>query len=122
MINGLSTLLNIYYVPVSRNFIKKHTKIQKTATSAIFDELFEILTWAQLGIHSRPIGLLNTEGFFTPLLVWLEKVVVEQGFVKSKHAKELLMVERSTESLLDRLACSRGFHSPPSSPADPDLR
>jgi uncharacterized protein (TIGR00730 family) len=87
-----------------------------------FDELFEILTWAQLGIHSRPIGLLNTEGFFTPLLVWLEKVVVEQGFVKSNQVKELLMVERSTESLLDRLACSLEFHSPPSTPADPDLR
>src|SRR5262245_47952560 len=36
-----------------------------------FEELFEILTWSQLGIHRKPIGLLNTNSFYTPLLAWL---------------------------------------------------
>src|SRR5438270_7385359 len=36
------------------------------------DELFEILTWAQLGIHSKPIGLLNVAGYFDPMLAWLD--------------------------------------------------
>lgn len=87
-----------------------------------FDELFEILTWGQLGIHSRPIGLLNTEDFFTPMLAWLEHTVIEQGFVKPKQAKELLLVGDSVEFLLDRLAISKGSHFPPSAPSVPDTR
>ncbi|NBU72834.1 MAG: TIGR00730 family Rossman fold protein, partial [Bacteroidetes bacterium] len=87
-----------------------------------FDELFEIITWAQLGIHSRPIGLLNTAGFFTPLLAWLEQSVVEQGFVKPKQAQELLKVEDSIESILNRLTVSRESHFPPSGQTVPDTR
>ncbi|MFO0929845.1 MAG: TIGR00730 family Rossman fold protein [Gemmataceae bacterium] len=37
------------------------------------DELFEILTWAQLGIHTRPIGLVNVAGYFDPLLAWIDR-------------------------------------------------
>src|SRR5262249_49799865 len=37
------------------------------------DELFEILTWSQLGLHAKPVGLLNTGGFFDPLLTWLDQ-------------------------------------------------
>src|SRR5438132_6218646 len=43
------------------------------------DELFEMLTWAQLRIHGKPIALLNTLGFFDPLLAWLDHTV-ERGF------------------------------------------
>ena len=39
------------------------------------DELFEIVTWAQLGLHAKPIGLLNVAGFFDPLLAWLDHCV-----------------------------------------------
>jgi uncharacterized protein (TIGR00730 family) len=56
------------------------------------DELFEILTWAQLGLHNKPIALLNVDGFFTPLLAWLE-TLVEQGFVKAKNLGLLNVVE-----------------------------
>ena len=48
------------------------------------DELFEILTWAQLGLHNKPIGLLNTAGFFDPLLSWLDRCVAE-GFLRPEH-------------------------------------
>src|SRR5260370_15068060 len=41
------------------------------------DEFFEILTWAQLGLHAKPIGLLNTAGFFDPLRAWLDHTVRE---------------------------------------------
>src|SRR5438105_253290 len=45
------------------------------------DEFFEILTWAQLGIHHKPIGLLNTAGFFDPLLAWIDRAVAD-GFIR----------------------------------------
>lgn len=65
------------------------------------DELFEILTWAQLGIHRKPVGLLNTNGFFTPLLGWLDHITAE-GLLKRKH-RELLLVADTPGELLDRL-------------------
>jgi uncharacterized protein (TIGR00730 family) len=48
------------------------------------DEFFEILTWAQLNIHQKPIYLINVEGFFDNLLKFLDQAV-EQGFVNPKH-------------------------------------
>jgi uncharacterized protein (TIGR00730 family) len=65
------------------------------------DELFEILTWAQLGIHRKPIGLLNTLGFFDPLLQWINQAV-DEGFVRASH-RELLWVEDDPARLIDRL-------------------
>lgn len=66
------------------------------------DELFEILTWAQLGIHRKPVGLLNVAGFFTPLLAWLDHVVAE-GLLKPKH-RELVLVADTVPEMLSRLA------------------
>lgn len=62
------------------------------------DELFEILTWAQLGIHHNPIGILNTAGFFDPLLAWIDQMI-EQGFVKPKFRKLLLVATKPDELL-----------------------
>ncbi len=69
------------------------------------DELFEILTWAQLGIHTRPVGLLNMAGYFDPLLAWLDRVA-EEEFLRPQH-RELLIVEDDAERLLDRLLAFR---------------
>jgi uncharacterized protein (TIGR00730 family) len=66
------------------------------------DELFEIITWAQLGIHRKPVALLNVGGFFTPLLRWLDHVVAE-GLLKPKH-RDLLLVADTVPRLLDLLA------------------
>lgn len=63
------------------------------------DELFEILTWAQLGIHHNPIGILNTAGFFDPLLAWIDQMI-EQGFVKPKF-RQLLLVATKPDQLLE---------------------
>jgi uncharacterized protein (TIGR00730 family) len=66
------------------------------------DELFETLTWAQLGVHAKPCGLLDVDGFWQPLLAMIERQVAEQ-FVRSQHASMLLHAD-SVDELLDRLA------------------
>ncbi len=66
------------------------------------DELFEILTWGQLGIHRKPVAVMNVNGFFTTLLAWLDHVVAE-GLLKPKH-RELLLVADTVPGLLDSLA------------------
>src|SRR5436305_12813716 len=65
------------------------------------DELFEILTWAQLGLHHKPIGLLNVAVYFDLLLAWLDQCVRE-GFIKEKH-RGLLIDSAEVEGLLDAL-------------------
>ncbi len=71
------------------------------------DEFFEILTWAQIGLHQKPIGLLNTHVFFDPLLRWIEHAQME-GFIYSEH-RRLFSVSDSSEALLDMLE----NHAPP---------
>lgn len=66
------------------------------------EELFEVLTWAQLGIHSKPCGLLNVEGYFDPLLAFLD-AMVEARFVRPEH-RQMILVDAKPEALLDRLA------------------
>jgi hypothetical protein len=66
-----------------------------------FDELFEILTWAQLGIHDKPVGLLNIAGYFDALLKLVE-VAVTQGFVPAIH-RQLFIVETDPLALLEGL-------------------
>jgi uncharacterized protein (TIGR00730 family) len=65
------------------------------------DEWFEILTWAQLGLHDKPIGVLNVNGFFDPLLAWLDRAT-DEGFVKPAQ-RQLLVVAKWPEDLLDNL-------------------
>jgi uncharacterized protein (TIGR00730 family) len=54
------------------------------------DELFETLTWLQLGFHGKPVGLLNVRGFFDHLLTFLDHMS-DTGFLKSEHRASLLM-------------------------------
>ena len=69
------------------------------------DELFEILTWAQLGLHRKPCAVLNIRGYFDPLLAFLDHSVRE-GFVRAEH-RGMLLVARAPGELLDRLGESR---------------
>ncbi len=64
------------------------------------EEFFEVLSWAQLGIHEKPCGLLNVAGYYDPLLQFLDHAV-EQDFIKPKH-RALLVVESEPAKLLDR--------------------
>jgi hypothetical protein len=70
-----------------------------------WDELFEIVTWAQLGLHRKPCGLLNARGYFDPLLTFIAHAV-EEGFVRREHAG-MLVVSATAAPLLDRLATPR---------------
>ena len=64
------------------------------------EEFFEVLSWAQLGIHNKPCGLLNVGGYFQHLVGFLD-YAVEQDFLKPKH-RSLLIVEETLATLLDR--------------------
>lgn len=64
------------------------------------EEVFEVLTWAQLGFHSKPCGLLNICGYYDNILSFLENAV-EQQFVRQEH-KEMLLVDVDPENLITR--------------------
>jgi uncharacterized protein (TIGR00730 family) len=72
------------------------------------EELFEIWTWAQLGHHSKPCALLNTEGFYDGLATFLD-TVVDEGFLKKLH-RTMLITERSPEDLL---VAMKSYAAPP---------
>ena len=66
------------------------------------EELFEITTWSQLGLHAKPAGLLDVEGFYTLLVGFLDQLVAE-GFVAERH-RRLLRVATKPSELLEQLA------------------
>lgn len=65
------------------------------------DELCEVITWAQLGIHAKPCALLDVEGYFGPLLELFDRAVAE-GFINREH-RALVVVDDDPERLLARL-------------------
>jgi len=65
------------------------------------EELFEIITWAQLGLHQKPIGLLNVNGFYNDLFELLENMV-RKGFLKMSNY-EMLLVDTTIDGLLQKL-------------------
>jgi uncharacterized protein (TIGR00730 family) len=71
------------------------------------EELFEMLTWAQLGLHAKPCGVLNVDGYFDKLLGFLDHVA-EERFITQEH-RQMMISERDPEDLLDRMA----GYSPP---------
>ena len=73
-----------------------------------FEELLEVLTWAQLSLHEKPCGLLNVEGFYDPLLSLFDHAVGE-GFVRGDH-RALALTAEGPERLLDLMQS----HAPPS--------
>ncbi len=66
------------------------------------EELFEILTWEQIGIHDKRCGVLNVEGYYDGVLQWLDHAVA-QRFLEPEH-RSMLIVDTQVERLLDRLA------------------
>ncbi|HEY4691973.1 MAG TPA: TIGR00730 family Rossman fold protein [Bellilinea sp.] len=71
------------------------------------DELFETLTWAQIGLHTKPVGLLNINGYFSPLLAMIERARNEK-FIYDEH-RDLLV---SSDRPLDLLDLLENFKSP----------
>lgn len=66
------------------------------------EELFEVWTWAQIGIHRKPCALLNVEGYFDPLLAFIDTAVAER-FLRAEH-REVILVEKDPSRLIDRLS------------------
>ncbi len=66
-----------------------------------FEELFEILTWAQIGLHQKPVGLLNTMHYYDPLVSMVDYARSE-GFIYDEH-RALFVCEQEPEHLLDKL-------------------
>ena len=66
-----------------------------------FEELFEIWTWAQLGIHRKPLAFLNVAGFYDPLHTFLDNTT-EAGFLRQTH-RDMAMTETDPATLLDRM-------------------
>ena len=75
-----------------------------------FEELLEMITWSQLGIHRKPVGLLNVAGYYNPLVQFVDHAIAE-GFIKAKH-RELIVVADEPGALLDVIL----KHRPPSEP------
>ena len=71
------------------------------------DETFEILTWAQLGMHKHPVGMLNVDGYFDKLLAFVDHAIAE-GFVRPEY-KSMLSVAATPGELLDAM----GRYRPP---------
>ena len=69
------------------------------------EELFEVVTWAQLGLHAKPCGLLNVAGFYDPLLAFLDGAI-RQGFIKAVY-RDLVTSAESAAVLLERLSAHR---------------
>jgi uncharacterized protein (TIGR00730 family) len=67
-----------------------------------FEEMFEMVTWLQLGLQTKPVGIVNVEGYYDHLLRFLQHAAAE-GFIPSQYW-DLLIVESSVSLLLARLA------------------
>jgi uncharacterized protein (TIGR00730 family) len=74
------------------------------------EEFFEVWTWGQLGLHAKPYGLLDVNGFFGPLLTFLDRLV-EQRFVRAEH-RALLRVASDANVLLAEMAEQRPPYLP----------
>ncbi|PZP49871.1 MAG: TIGR00730 family Rossman fold protein [Pseudopedobacter saltans] len=91
------------------NMHQRKTKMNELSEGVImlpggfgtFEEFFEMLTWAQLGLHKKPIALLNTEGFYDELLQMFD-TMVEKGFVKQMH-KDMVLHDENIGILLGKI-------------------
>lgn len=68
------------------------------------EEIAEMMTWGQLGLHSKPYGLLNTEGFYDNLTAFL-KTMIESGFFRQEHLDQLI-VDTTPSMLLGKIEAS----------------
>jgi uncharacterized protein (TIGR00730 family) len=76
-----------------------------------FEEFFEILSWGALGIHQKPIGILNVEGYFDPLLALLQHGIAQE-FIRAEYLQPLLVSDQAGRLITDLLA----YKAPPIGP------
>ncbi|OYQ38505.1 Rossman fold protein, TIGR00730 family [Flavobacterium cyanobacteriorum] len=71
------------------------------------EELFEMLTWAQLGLHKKPVGLLNVSGFYNSLLAFIDEAV-QKGLLKQDN-RDMILVDENMDRLLEKM---RNYKAP----------
>lgn len=69
------------------------------------DEFFEILTWAQLGLHQKPVAVLNLKGYYDPLIQLVDNMV-EKGFLKQVN-RDMLLVDQTIDNLMEKMRSYR---------------
>jgi len=67
------------------------------------EEMFEAITWSQLGLHNKKIGILNLNGFYDQLILQIEKMITE-GFIDQKY-RALIFECNSIEAVMDEMTC-----------------
>ncbi len=92
-------------------FMNSHATVVLPGGAGSLDEFFEVLTWAQLGLHAKRIVLLDTEGYWRPLLALIDHIVAE-GFA-DQSLKDLFDVVDTAEAAIDLIAQSLGKSAAP---------
>ncbi|MCF6297424.1 MAG: TIGR00730 family Rossman fold protein [Flavobacteriaceae bacterium] len=101
---------NVTQMIVTKKMSKRKVKISKLADGYIalaggfgtLDELFEALTLGQLGVENKPIGILNTNGYFKYTLQQLD-IMVKEGFLKQTN-RDMLLISQNVEELMHKMS------------------
>lgn len=105
--DGLSELITVETMHQRKSLIEQmcDAAIALPGGFGTLDELFEMLTWGQLGLHDKPVGILNTNGFFDPILAAMDRMV-RDGFLKDVN-RDMVLVSQQVEDLLERMQAYR---------------
>jgi uncharacterized protein (TIGR00730 family) len=105
--SGLSELITVETMHQRKSLIEQRCEaaIALPGGFGTLDELFEMLTWGQLGLHDKPVGILNTNGFFDPILSAMDRMV-EDGFLKDVN-RDMVLVSKQVENLLEHMQAYR---------------
>ena len=101
--NGLTELITVETMHSRKALIEKmcDAAIALPGGFGTLDELFEMLTWGQLGLHDKPVGILNTNGFYDQILSAVDRMV-DEGFLKDLN-RDMLLVSKNIEELFERM-------------------
>ena len=101
--NGLTELISVNTMHERKSGMHKMSDgfIALPGGFGTMEELFEILTWAQLSLHKKPIGILNINGYYDPLIQLIEKMI-DEHLLKNEY-KGILLISDSIEDLLSQM-------------------
>nr|TKR65869.1 cytokinin riboside 5'-monophosphate phosphoribohydrolase LOG3-like isoform X2 [Populus alba] len=101
-----TTVLSLFYhillnlpSPAQYSFLQRNNS--NPGGYGTLEELLEVITWAQLGIHDKPVGLLNVDGYYNSLLSFIDKAV-EEGFI-SPSARNIIVSAPTAKELVKKL-------------------
>ncbi|XP_037473806.1 cytokinin riboside 5'-monophosphate phosphoribohydrolase LOG-like isoform X1 [Triticum dicoccoides] len=96
-----STSEKIWNKPCIFCAVEFDNSVNLTGGYGTLEELLEVITWAQLGIHKKPVGLLNVDGFYDPLLSFID-VAVNEGFI-TQEARQIIISAPTAKELVKKL-------------------